>query len=93
MKNYRNLDIKGTVLDKGQLENYLEKMASDHVLQNKSDKDTYPIPKLKENFEIIEEVYNLLNEHIKLGLPIHPAGEWLLDNFYMIEETYKINIK
>ena len=93
MKNYRNLDIKGTVLDKGQLENYLEKMASDHVLQNKSDKDTYPIPKLKENFEIIEEVYNLLNEHIKLGLPIHPAGEWLLDNFYMIEETYKMVIK
>lgn len=93
MKNYRNLDIKGTVLDRNQLENYLEKMASDHVLQNKSSKDTYPIPKLKENFEAILEVYNLLNEHIKLGLPIHPAGEWLLDNFYMIEETYKMIIK
>ena len=28
-------------------------------------------------------------EHIKLGIPIHPAGEWLLDNFYILEETYK----
>ena len=32
-------------------------------------------------------------EHIKLGIPIHPAGEWLLDNFYMLEETYKTVIK
>ncbi len=90
MKNYRNLNIKGTVLDKVQLENYLEKMASDHILKNNSDKDTYPIPKMKENFEIIEEVYHLLNEHIKLGIPIHPAGEWLLDNFYILEETVQM---
>ena len=87
MKNYKNLNIKGVVLDRAQLENYMEKIASDHILKNSSSKDTYPIPIMKENFEIIEEVYNLLNEHIKLGIPIHPAGEWLLDNFYMIEET------
>lgn len=92
MKEYRNLNIKGVTLDKVQLENYMEKMASDHILENSSSKETYPIPKCKENFEIIEEVYNLLGEHIKLGLPIHPAGEWLLDNFYMIEETYKMVI-
>ncbi len=92
MRDYRNLNIKGVTLDKVSLENYMEKMASDHILQNSSSKDTYPIPKCKENFEIIEEVYNLLSEHIKLGLPIHPAGEWLLDNFYMLEETYKIII-
>ena len=90
MKNYKNLNIKGTVLDKFQLENYMEKIASDHMLENTSSKDTYPIPKMKKNFEKIEEVYNLLNEHIKLGIPVHPAGEWLLDNFYMIEETVQM---
>ena len=41
----------------------------------------------KENLEKIKQVYNLLNEHLKLGMPIHPAGEWLLDNFYVVEET------
>ncbi len=92
MKEYKNLNIKGVTLDKSQLENYMEKIASDHILQNNSSKETYPIPKCIQNFEIIEEVYNLLNNHIKLGLPIHPAGEWLLDNFYMIEETYKMII-
>ena len=60
MKIYRNLNITGTVLDKVQLENYMEKLASDHILQNSSSKDTYPIPRMKDNFEIIEEVYNLL---------------------------------
>ena len=85
IKEYKNLNIKGITLDKAQLENYMEKMASDHILQNNSSKETYPIPKCIQNFEIIEEVYNLLNNHIKLGLPIHPAGEWLLDNFYMIK--------
>ena len=65
MKMYKNLNIKGTILDKKQLENYMEKMASDHILQSKSNKDTYPIPMMKENFEIIEEVYNLLRKSYK----------------------------
>ena len=89
MKNYRILNTKSVVLDKFQLEKYLENLASDHVLKEKSDKNTYPIPRMQENFEIITTVYNLLNEHIKLKIPIHSAGEWLLDNFYVIEETVK----
>ena len=70
---YRSLNRKAVSFDKEQLEKYLEKLASDQILQNTSNKETYPIPKLKENFQIIEEVYHLLNEHIKLGIPIHPA--------------------
>ena len=87
--NYKILNIKGALLDTQQLEDYLRKIASGHVLQDKSNKYTYPIPRLKESFEFITEVYNLLNEHIKLKLPIHPAGEWILDNFYIIDETVK----
>lgn len=86
---YRSLNYKNISLEKMQLEQYLEKLASDHILQNKPEKNTYPIPKLKEDFEFIETVYHLLNEHIKLKIPIHPAGEWLLDNFYIIEEVVK----
>ena len=89
MKSYRMLNTKGAVLDKYQLESYLEKLASDHVLKEKSDKSTYPIPRMQENFAAITETYNLLNEHIKLKIPIHPAGEWLLDNYYIIDETVK----
>ena len=40
-------------------------------------------------FFVIKEIYKLLNEQIKQGIPIHPAGEWILDNLYVIEEIVK----
>ena len=89
MKTNKVLKVNGIALDKKQLCSHLEKIASGHNLVNKSDKQTYPIPHLKESFNVIKEVYNLLNEHLKLGIGIHPAGEWLLDNLYIIEETVK----
>lgn len=89
MKTNKILKINGTILDKSQLENHLQKIASGHNLVGKSQKETYPIPHMKESFQLIRQVYELLNEHLKLGISIHPAGEWLLDNFYIIEETVK----
>ena len=71
----------------------MQKLASDHVLKNKSDKNTYPVPRVKENYEYIYMVFKLLNEHLKIGIPIHPAGEWILDNFYIIEKTVKTIVK
>lgn len=88
-KQYRYLNIKGTVLDNYQLQNYMEKIASNHEIKKTTEKWTYPIPRLKDNFKFIEKTYDILNEHLKLKIDIHPAGEWLLDNFYVIEETYK----
>lgn len=89
MNNYKYLNIKGTSLEESQLEKYLKQRAEEHVIKEKSESDTYPIQKLKENFENILKTYELLNEHLKLGIKIHSAGEWLLDNFYIIEETVK----
>ena len=87
--NSKILTINGAVLDRYQLENYLEKVASDHVLQKNSDKSTYPIPRVKENFKFITKTYERLNNDLKIGINIHPAGEWLLDNYYIIEESVK----
>ena len=89
MNTSKILKINGTLLDKSQLERHLEKVAANHNISAKSKKETYPIPQLLQNFEFIKETYHLLNEHVKLGITIHPAGEWLLDNFYAIEETVK----
>ena len=75
----------GVLLDKKQLEKYMEKLASDQIIQENSDERTYPIENLEKAFNYITMVYNLLNEHIKLGIDIHPAGEWLLDNYYIID--------
>ena len=83
------MSLNGIVLDKQQLKKYLENLASDHILKSKSDKETYPIPELERNFEYITKTYDLLNKHLKLGINIHQAGEWILDNYYVIEETVK----
>ncbi len=85
----RYLNIKGTNLENGQLQQYITQIAEEHIISKKSDPETYPIKKLKENFETILRTYEILNEHLKLGIKIHSAGEWLLDNFYIIEETAK----
>jgi len=85
----RILQIDGAILDKHQLEKHLENIAITHNLKEKSDKNTYPIPRLIENYEIIKAVYNLLNKNVKQDITIHPAGEWLLDNFYIIEQAVK----
>ena len=85
----KQLKLEGALLNKQELYEHLEKIASTHNTKIKSDKNTYPIPSLKENYQVIKEVYNLLNEHIKQKIAIHPAGEWLLDNFYIIEEVTK----
>jgi len=83
------LNIKGTVLDREQLQAYMEKSAMNSEITNESSKTTYPIYRLNDNFKFIERTYILLNEHIKKNIDIYPAGEWLLDNFYIIEETVK----
>jgi len=89
LKKYQKLDIEGAILDEEQLKKHLEKVAMQHTLRAKSSKSTYPVPLLLENYIKIKSVYNLLNEHIKLGIDIHPAGEWILDNFYIIEEAVR----
>ena len=89
MNKYRYLNIKGTVLDDYQLQNYMEKVASNHEIKKNSEKWSFPISRLKENFKFIQKTYEILNEHAKLGIDIYPAGEWLLDNFYIVEEAYK----
>ena len=89
MKKNRYLNIKGMSLSKEQLQDYMEKIAVNYEVSRNSNIETYPINRLNDNFKFIQKTYNTLNEHIKQGIGIYPAGEWLLDNFYIIEETVK----
>jgi len=45
---------------------------------------------LKNNFKFIRTTYHLLNLTNEQKIPTHPAGQWLLDNFYIIEREYKV---
>ena len=68
-----------------QLQSHAEKLASMHRVS----KSKYPerlLPRLKENEAIIDRTYNLVTEMIHNGVHVPPAGEWLLDNYYIIKE-------
>ena len=47
------------------------------------------LPRLAENESVLNGVHSLLNEAVAATRQITPAGEWLLDNFYLIEEQIR----
>jgi cyclic beta-1,2-glucan synthetase len=47
------------------------------------------LTRLGENETVLLEVRDLLTEAVKANRRITPAGEWLLDNFYLIEEQIR----
>ncbi|MBU0504027.1 MAG: cyclic beta 1-2 glucan synthetase [Candidatus Omnitrophica bacterium] len=46
--------------------------------------------RLKNNEKVLAEIHELLNETGKSKRKISPAGEWLLDNYYLIEEQIRL---
>ncbi len=51
------------------------------------------LKRLAENEELLLEVHKLLTEAVKANNRIIPAGEWLLDNFYLILEQIQTGKK
>ncbi len=70
------------------MENFAKKLAINHNVSKLSNKKTYPLNELKNDYEVIKKAFDILNESVSKNVSIQPAGEWLLDNFYIIEEQY-----
>ncbi len=47
------------------------------------------LPRLSENERVLVETYDLITAAAKRNRQIAPAAEWLLDNFYLIEEQIR----
>lgn len=70
------------------MENFAKKLAINHNVSNSSNKKKYPLNKLKEDYAIVSKAFDILSESVAKNVSVPPAGEWLLDNFYIIEERY-----
>ncbi|SJZ97061.1 GH36-type glycosyl hydrolase domain-containing protein [Sediminibacterium ginsengisoli] len=68
-----------------QLADYAGNLAKTHVLISGSPSEQL-LKRLADNESVLLDVHKLLTESIKENQRIVPAGEWLLDNFYLIEE-------
>lgn len=74
-----------TLYSTGQLNEHAKKIAAGHTLRTKKVPDQL-LERLDDNERRLLEVRKVLTESLSNGKVISPAGEWLLDNFYLIEE-------
>ena len=77
--------LRSEIFTKEKLEQHAVALAKRHVLVYEQTSEQL-LKQLAENEDILLEVYALISDSIKQNNPIAPAAEWLLDNFYLIEE-------
>lgn len=77
--------LRSELFSSGQLQQYAFKLAKNHKLTEEEVPEQL-LKRLAENESVLIEVHSLLTETVRIKKRIAPAGEWLLDNFYLIEE-------
>ncbi len=77
--------LRAELFSAAQIESYAKKIARNHVLISEQPSE-HLLKRLAENESALLDVQALLTETVKANHRIVPAGEWLLDNFYLIEE-------
>ncbi|MCT4715459.1 cyclic beta 1-2 glucan synthetase [Enterobacteriaceae bacterium H18W14] len=79
--------IKAELFSTAQMERYGQKLAQSHKL-SPARMPYYLLKRLEDNEAVITRNCYLLNAGDKTS--ITPAGEWLLDNYYLIEEQIRV---
>jgi cellobiose phosphorylase len=71
-----------------QMERYSKTLAESHKVISKGGKDQL-LKRLSDNEKILLEVRTLITQSLGTDNLVTPAGEWLMDNFYLIEDQIK----
>ncbi len=77
--------LRAELFSADQMERHGKTLADSHTLQSERGRDQL-LDRLADNEERLNVACALLMEAAKTNCRITPAGEWLLDNFYLIEE-------
>ena len=80
--------LRAELFSADQMAQHGKTLADSHTLSPGRAPDRL-LTRLAENEGILIGVQNLLTEAVKANRRITPAGEWLLDNFYLIEEQIR----
>ncbi len=79
------LPLRAELFSADQMKQHGKSLAGLHRIQPGRSQRSLLV-RLADNESLLVQVYNLLTEDIRTDRRITPAGEWLLDNFYLIEE-------
>ena len=80
--------LRDALLNVDQLERHARRIAAAHRLSEGVAEDKL-LPRLAENERVLIDTYDLAVAAAAKNRRISPAGEWLLDNFYLIEEQIR----
>jgi cyclic beta-1,2-glucan synthetase len=83
------IETHDALLGPDELERHAVEVARNHIVEKNCKKSRKLIPRLRENFRFISEVYKSLNDDARMLFPTVSSAEWLLDNYYVIEEQVK----
>jgi cellobiose phosphorylase len=78
--------LRSELFSADQMVQHGKNLATSHKLESKHVADEHLLTRLAENEVVLLEVRNIVTEAVKANHQITPAGEWFLDNFYLIEE-------
>lgn len=81
--------LRAELLSAEQMERHGRTLASQHQVATQRGPDQL-LARLVENESVLVGIFSMLTEAARAGQRITPAGEWLLDNFYLIEEQIRI---
>ncbi|MDP9131638.1 MAG: cyclic beta 1-2 glucan synthetase, partial [Nitrospirota bacterium] len=81
--------LRSELFSADQMEQHGRTLAGLHAVSADHEPDQL-LARLAENEAVLLEVRNLVAEAVKGSRRITPAGEWLLDNFYLIEEHIRM---
>ena len=80
--------LRSELFSSDQMKQHGKALADSHKLDSGRAPDQL-LARLAENEDVLMGACNLLTEAVKANRRIVPAGEWLLDNFYLIEEQIR----
>ena len=80
--------LRAELFNSDQLIQHGKFLAKSHQVKTGRTKEKL-LKRLAKNEKILTEVRNLLTDAVKEKNLISPAGEWLLDNFYLIEDQIR----
>jgi cyclic beta-1,2-glucan synthetase len=88
-QNYTDEEpLRAELFSLDQMDHYGKTLSESHELSKKPVPDKL-LNRLADNEKVLNAVRKLLVEAIKKNHIIPPAGEWLIDNFYLIEEQIR----
>lgn len=86
----RCIEVRDSMLAPEELQKHAIEIARNHPVGRSAKSLHWLIRRLNDNYSFISGVYRALNTDVKDSFPTAPAAEWLLDNFYIIEEQVKL---